>query len=430
MWGSAWGGSEELWAATALEALEAGHEVIISLYGSPNKAPKACELESRGAKILYRHNPDFRARRSSLYASSTYLELFEANPDVLVISQGWSFDVVVQSDLLELLYVTPIPFVLVCQFNEDLPILTDDCLREHAGNIFSRAFRVLFVSNRNRIEAERQLARTIPNSDLILNPVNLSDRSYISWPDSKTVRFASVARLEAKPKGQDILIEALSAQRWKQRDWHLTLYGSGPHERYLRSLVDFFGLRERITFAGQQSDVRAIWAQEQVLVMFSRAEGSPLALVEAMLCGRPAIVSDVGGNQEWVTESQTGFVAEAPVVGLARTALERAWSARQSWHAMGLLAHNFATGRISDAGIPSLLEVILEACQHRRSAAEATGDELKRLKRYRWLMKPTIGRQAKRVAEAGALLLREIVLRWRAARERSLLQLAEPTKPD
>jgi glycosyltransferase involved in cell wall biosynthesis len=164
--------------------------------------------------------------------------------------------------------------------------------------------------------------------------------------------------------------------------------------------------------------------------MFSRAEGSPLALVEAMLCGRPAIVSDVGGNQEWVTESQTGFVAEAPVVGLARTALERAWSARQSWHAMGLLAHNFATGRISDAGIPSLLEVILEACQHRRSAAEATGDELKRLKRYRWLMKPTIGRQAKRVAEAGALLLREIVLRWRAARERSLLQLAEPTKPD
>ena len=58
-------------------------------------------------------------------------------------------------------------------------------------------------------------------------------------------------------------------------------------------------------FAGYQSDVRAIWAREQLLVMSSRDEGTPLALVEAMLCGRSAIVSDVGGNQEWVTEAQT-----------------------------------------------------------------------------------------------------------------------------
>ena len=137
-----------------------------------------------------------------------------------------------------------------------------------------------------------------------------------------------------------------------------------------------------------------------------------------MLCGRPAIVSDVGGNQEWVTEAQTGFVAEAPVIGLARAALERAWSARQSWKAMGLQAHRFATARLSGSGIPSLLDVVLEASRHKRPAGAATSEEPERLKRYRALRE-----RAKHVAEAGALYLRNFVVRRRAARLRSLLRL-------
>ncbi len=429
MSGAAWGGSEELWSETAFKALQVGHEVFVSVVGWANKAPKLRELERRGAKILRRYNRDFPAQGGSFVAASSYRDLFKMNPDVLVINQASSFEVIERPDLLELLYVTPIPFVLICHWNQNSPILADDCRREHASNIFSRAFRVLFVSNQNRIEAERQLAMKISNSDLVLNPVNLSDRSYFPWPDSRTARLASVARLTTWSKGQDILIEALSADQWKERDWHLTIYGSGPDESYLRSLVEFLGLQGRITFAGHQNDVRAIWAEEQVLVMFSRAEGTPMALVEAMLCGRPAIVSDVGGNREWVTEAQTGFVAEAPVIGLARAALERAWSARQSWNAMGMQAHKFATARIRGSSIPGLLDVLLEAWRHKRPAGAATSEEPERLKLYRRLLKPTIGRQAKRIAKAGALLLKNILARWRAARERSLLQLAKPRKP-
>lgn len=429
MGGAAWGGSEELWAETALKALELRHEVFISVVGWTKTAPKLRELERRGAKILQRHNPHSRVQGSSFVVASSYRDLFTTNPDVIVISQGWSFDVVSESDLLELLYLTPIPFVIVCQMNHSIMPALDEYRREHASNIFSRAFRVLFVSNQNRADAERQLVRRMPNSDLVLNPVNLSDRSYLPWPDSGTARFASVARLETKHKGQDILIEALSTDQWKQRAWQLTLYGSGPNEGYLRALVEFFGLQERITFAGHENDVRAIWAREQVLVMFSRAEGTPLSLVEAMLCGRPAIVSDVGGNQEWITETQTGFVAEAPVIRLARAALERAWSARQSWNAMGLEAHKVATARISDSSVPSLLEVLVAAWRQKRPAEAANGEEPERLKQYRRLMEPTIGRKAKRVVEVGALRLKRVLGRWRRTpRERSLLRLVDARK--
>jgi L-malate glycosyltransferase len=432
MRGYPWGGSEELWAETALEALGVGHEVFVSVLRWTKRAPKLRELELRGARILERNNPDLPLQGSSFASGSSYRDLFNTNPDVILLSQGWIFDVLLQPDLLELLYVTPIPFVIVCQLNDGLPVLADEYRRKHAGNIFARAFRVLFVSNQNRIDAERQLATKLTNSNITLNPVNLSDRSYLPWPDSDTVRFASVARLETKFKGQDILFETLSTDQWKRRDWHLTLYGSGPDERYLHALVDFFGLQERVTFAGHQSDVRAIWAQEQVLVMFSRSEGTPLALVEAMLCGRPAIVSDVGGNQEWVTESETGYVAEAPVIGLARDALERAWSARQSWKAMGLEAHKVASARIGDSSLPSLLEILLETCRYKRPSEGTSGEELERLKHYRELMQPPIGERVKRVAKAGALRLRRALDRWRAvrveSRDRALLRLAELRK--
>ena len=425
MSGAAWGGSEELWAETAFEALQVGHEVFVSVVGWADQAPKLRELERRGAKILRRYNRNFPAQGGSFVAASSYRDLFKTNPDVLLINQGSCFEVIERSELLELLYVAPIPFVLVSHWNQNLPVLAaDDGRREHSCNIFSRAFRALFVSNQNRIATERQLAMKISNSDLVLNPVNLSDRSYCPWPDSRTARLACVSRLNTYSKGQDVLIEALSADQWKQRDWHLTLYGSGPDECYLRALVGFFGLQGRITFAGHQNDVRAIWAEEEILVLFSRAEGTPMALVEAMLCGRPAIVSDVGGNGEWVTEAQTGFVAEAPVIGLARAALERAWSARQSWKAIGLQAHKSATARISGSEIPGLLDVLLEASRHKRPADAALGEKPERLKLYGGLRE-----QAKHLAEGGTLYLRNFVVRRRAAHLRSLLRLAEPRKP-
>jgi glycosyltransferase involved in cell wall biosynthesis len=424
-----WGGSEELWATTALEALQAGHEVTASVFGWSNESPKLAELERRGVKVLRRHRD---SAVPSHRATSNYLDLFKTNPDVIVVSQGWIFDVPFsRSQLLELLYVSPTPFVLVCQLNERLPLLADDCLREHARNIFSRAFKVLFVSNQNRIDAERQMARNLPNAALVLNPVNLSDRSSVPWPESRTARFANVARFEVKHKAQDILIETLSTEEWQQRDWHLTLYGTGPDERYLRSLIEFFHLQERITLAGYQSDVRSIWAKEHVLLMFSRAEGNPLALVEAMLCGRPAVVTDIGGNAEWVTEPETGFVAEAPAIALTRAAMERAWSVRQSWQKMGMRAHQIATKRIGNSNVRTLLEVVVEAAERRHSNFEApTADELQRQQRYKGLMQPTIRARAKQVVQSGVLSLKNTVARWRDSREeaidRSLLRLGEP----
>jgi glycosyltransferase involved in cell wall biosynthesis len=144
--------------------------------------------------------------------------------------------------------------------------------------------------------------------------------------------------LDPPSKGQDILFEALSGQPWSGRFWHLSLFGEGPCVETLKRLVERFGIAQRVTFAGQVSDIVEIWKTHHVLVLASRYEGMPLALVEAMLCGRAAVVTDVAGNAEIVCDGLTGFLAEAPTAASFRAALERMWARRAELESMGKAA--------------------------------------------------------------------------------------------
>ena len=54
-----------------------------------------------------------------------------------------------------------------------------------------------------------------------------------------------------------------------------------------------------------------------------------------MLCGRPALVTDVAGNGEVVTDGITGFLAESPTVQALGRAMERMWERRGELQQMG-----------------------------------------------------------------------------------------------
>jgi glycosyltransferase involved in cell wall biosynthesis len=78
-----------------------------------------------------------------------------------------------------------------------------------------------------------------------------------------------------------------------------------------------------------------IWASNHVLIMPSRLEGLPLAMVEAMLCGRPIIATDVGGHAEVIEDGVTGFLADAPTVQSITEALNRFWARRADAQTIG-----------------------------------------------------------------------------------------------
>jgi glycosyltransferase involved in cell wall biosynthesis len=144
--------------------------------------------------------------------------------------------------------------------------------------------------------------------------------------------------LDPSSKGQDILLEALAQPKWRDRRWRLTLYGNGPKKKGIERLVQRFALEKRVTLAGYVTRVEDIWAENYVLVMPSRLEGLPLAMVEAMLCGRPVVATDVAGHSEIVEDDVSGFLADAPTVKSMAEALERLWERRHELKLMGEVA--------------------------------------------------------------------------------------------
>jgi len=69
----------------------------------------------------------------------------------------------------------------------------------------------------------------------------------------------------------------------------------------------------------------------------------PIALIEAMLCGRTAVATDVGGNMEVLNHLESGFIAEAPTVYSFDKAMKLAWKNKHKWNDMGKIAYESAS---------------------------------------------------------------------------------------
>lgn len=103
-----------------------------------------------------------------------------------------------------------------------------------------------------------------------------------------------VARLETV-KGVDVAIRGLALC---PRDALLVIAGDGSERARLAALADRIGVAPLVRFLGHVSDPRTVYRALDVFCLPSRAEGLPLALLEAQACGVPAVATDVGGVPE------------------------------------------------------------------------------------------------------------------------------------
>ena len=107
------------------------------------------------------------------------------------------------------------------------------------------------------------------------------------------LRVGTLGRLTAQ-KGLDVLIDALGRLADEGHDVELVIAGEGPDRTALAVMA--MGLPVR--FVGFVDDVRSFLASLDVFCLPSRAEGLPFALLEAMMCGLPCVVTRVGDMPE------------------------------------------------------------------------------------------------------------------------------------
>ena len=343
MTSSRWGGSEELWSQAAVRLAAQGFPVAASVHGHEPLHARLLEMRQLGIEVRGRQNSFpvhqrllhriSRARRS-LHEMDLLRFIRSQKPDLIIISAGGARPPI---DVLEICAEADFPFVVISQANNDSEWPDDDLASRYRATL-SVARRYYFVSDANKRLAEKQVGCPLHNAEVVRNPFNVPYDARPPWPAinaNDELHMACVARLHPPSKGQDMLFEVLAEPQWVDRKWVLSLYGDGPSKNALGRLVKELGLSGRVLFKGHISDVAEIWTQNHVLVLPSRYEGLPLAMVEAMLCGRAAVATDVAGNAEILVAGHTGFLAQAPTVDSIRKALEQMWGARGKLKTMG-----------------------------------------------------------------------------------------------
>lgn len=98
-------------------------------------------------------------------------------------------------------------------------------------------------------------------------------------------------------KAYEIFVRA-AARIPAERGVHFVIAGGGPLERSLEKEIARAGLEKRFHLVGFEWDVPRFLAQLDVFVLSSRFEGFPIALLEALASGLPAVATPVGGVPE------------------------------------------------------------------------------------------------------------------------------------
>lgn len=156
----------------------------------------------------------------------------------------------------------------------------------------------------------------IPMSKLVVTPngIDLADfddipplSTDLNIPEGRPL-VASVGRLEAQKDYKTMLCAARLVARIYP-DVIFAVAGEGPDRSLLEAKARELGLNENVIFLGGLADVRPLLARCDMFAMSSRWEGMPNALMEAMACSKPAVVTNAGGCPELVRDEVNGYVA-------------------------------------------------------------------------------------------------------------------------
>jgi glycosyltransferase involved in cell wall biosynthesis len=106
----------------------------------------------------------------------------------------------------------------------------------------------------------------------------------------------------------DVFLRAVQLLKNDNPDVSAIIVGDGPNRADLEALARSLDVEANVRFVGQQANVHQWLTRAKIFVLTSDSEGLALSLMEAMTCGLPPIVTDVGDLADLVQDGVNGFL--------------------------------------------------------------------------------------------------------------------------
>ena len=157
------------------------------------------------------------------------------------------------------------------------------------------------------------------SSNRIMNfPISIDTEPFITKGQEATIieKFSSydniilfVGRL-IKQKNPALLLKAAPLVLKKVPSTLFLIVGVGPERIKLENLIDRLNIRNNVIFEGEVANdlLPSYYHSSTVFVFPSNYEGWGRVALEAMACGSPIVMTDVGCGREAVIDGVTGYV--------------------------------------------------------------------------------------------------------------------------
>jgi glycosyltransferase involved in cell wall biosynthesis len=167
---------------------------------------------------------------------------------------------------------------------------------------------------------EHSVSNGFPENKMVIVPNGIDTEKFKPDPESRSLvrdelgikngetLIGLIGRLDPM-KGHAIFLKAATIYAKKEENVRFVCVGSGP-EPYKKKLVNMahsFGLSDLLLWLGSRKDMTKIYnALDMVSSSSSFGEGFPNVIGEAMACGVPCVVTDVG-DSPWIV-GEAGIV--------------------------------------------------------------------------------------------------------------------------
>lgn len=120
--------------------------------------------------------------------------------------------------------------------------------------------------------------------------------------DNSRVNLLFVSRLIERKGLQHIIPQLKKIKEGTNKNIHLTIVGDGPYRETLENLAEQHGVESMVSFEGQKDKNQLLpyYQAGDIFVFPSKREGMPNAVLEAMACGLPIVMTPCEGSQELI----------------------------------------------------------------------------------------------------------------------------------
>lgn len=242
------------------------------------------------------------------------------------------------------------------------------------------ATAVIAISEYNRDFLARHVGDWVRQKTHVIHcgitPANYVPRSQ-SMPKSARFEIITIGSLQPY-KGHPYLIQACALLRDQGVSFRCRIIGNGEDRAALEQMIADLKVKEYVELLGPQPEdaiMRLLptadcYVQPSIITEAGKMEGIPVALMEALACGLPAVATQLSGVPELVRHNETGYLVPPADAQALATALAQVAADLESARERGALGRKLVLDEFNLQTNVAQLSQVLRTSTHSRTAID------------------------------------------------------------